>query len=90
MPAFHWLCFSPWAFQPSSSFVPNLIKGAVRKVKSLASYYVFLNFQQAKLHKKQNICKIFSQQIPLISEKSKEFVPKSTSKWSKRENIGLF
>jgi hypothetical protein len=70
--------------------VPNLIKGAVRKVKSLASYYVFLNFQQAKLHKKQNICKIFSQQIPLISEKSKEFVPKSTSKWSKRENIGLF
>jgi hypothetical protein len=70
--------------------VPNLIKGAVRKVKSLASCYVLLNFQQNKLHKKQNICKIFSQQIPLISEKSKEFVPKLTSKWSKRENIGLF
>jgi hypothetical protein len=59
MPAFHWLCFSPWAFQPSIWFVPCLTKGAVRKVKSLASCYDLLNFQQAKLHKKQNICKIF-------------------------------
>jgi hypothetical protein len=70
--------------------VPNLIKGAVRKVKSLASYYVFLNFQQAKLHKKQNICKIFGQQIPLISKKSKEFVSKSTSQGSKREKFWPF
>ena len=54
--------------------MPNLIKGAVRKVKSLASCYVILNFKQATLHKKQNICKIFGQQIPLISKKSKEFV----------------
>jgi hypothetical protein len=90
MPAFHWLCFSPWAFQPSSSFVPNLIKGAVRKVKSLASYYVFLNFQQANFHKKQNICKIFGQQISLISKKSKKFVSKSTSKWSKRKKMAFF
>jgi hypothetical protein len=47
--------------------VPNLIKGALRKVKSLASCYDLLNFQQAKLQKKQNICKIFGQQISLIS-----------------------
>jgi hypothetical protein len=26
----------------------------------------------------------------LISEKSKEFVPKSTTNWPKSENIGLF
>jgi hypothetical protein len=90
MPAFHWLCFSPWAFQPSIWFVPCLTKGAVRKVKSLASCYDLLNFQQAKLHKKQNICKIFGQQIPLISKKSKEFVSKSTSKGSKREKFWPF
>jgi len=70
--------------------VPNLIKGALRDIKSFASYYVILNFKQSKLHKKQNICKIFSQQIPLISEKSKEFVPKCTSKRLKRENISFF
>jgi hypothetical protein len=70
--------------------VPNLIKGAVRKVKSLASCYVILNFKQSKPHKKQNICKIFGQQIPLISKKSKEFVSKSTSKGSKRENFWPF
>jgi hypothetical protein len=84
------LCFSPWAFQPSIWFVPCLTKGAVRKVKSLASCYDFLNFQQAKLHKKQNICKIFGQQIPLISKKSKEFVSKSTSQGSKREKFWPF
>jgi hypothetical protein len=78
------------AFPPSSWFVPNLIKGALRDIKSLVSCYVLLNFKQSKFYKKQNICKIFSQQIPLISENSKEFVPKSTKNWLKKGNIGLF
>jgi hypothetical protein len=67
---------------------PN--KGSSKKSKIFSFILCFLNFQQAKLHKKQNICKIFGQQISLISKKSKKFVSKSTSKWSKRKKMAFF